>query len=107
MSAYKKVSHYEFEVEGTRLAIVDWTIDTNPDRWSSGNQPWVRIEELDKNGQEDTHMAGELIWTSLPCGKWGWKWFGGRGQFACYGSEALADAIPKFLTTNPLPRAMA
>lgn len=100
MSVYNQVTEFHFEVDGVGLAIVDNDLDgTGP--------PWVAIEETRKNGQEDTHMAGSLVWSELPSGEWGWMWEEGRDMFATYGSESLATAIPKFLTANPLPKEMS
>ena len=93
MNVYKQVTQWEFEVECTRLAIVDWRLDVDPKVW---------IEELDKNGQEDTHMQGVLEYHD---GEWWWT--EGREGFVMYESEALANAIPMFLKDNPFPEEMS
>ena len=60
-AGYEKVTTYEFETEdGMRYGLSQLhPVDNSP--------PWCYIEELRKNGQEDTHMTGVL---GLVNGKW-------------------------------------
>lgn len=60
----------------------------------------MQVEETRKNGQEDTHMAGELVHRD---GKWEWAADWGRGAFDQYGNDGLGDAIPDYLNANPPP----
>jgi len=58
------------------------------------------VEETRKNGQEDTHMAGELVKDAD-----GWRWSADWGceQFKMYGNDGVVDAIPAYLNAHPLP----
>lgn len=85
MSGYVKHVEHRFEVLGEMFAIVAF----DPD--------WVMVEEVRKNGQEDTHMSGELVLCSE------WEWAEGEGAFVRYGSRELADGIVDYLRRWGVP----
>ncbi len=84
---YTRVVEYRFCVCDTAIAITAFGED------------WAIVEEVRKNGQEDTHMSGDL--EKDENGKFAWN--EGESQFVTYGSQALADAIREYLDTNGLP----
>lgn len=88
---YEKIVRYRFKVCDTPIDITE--ID------ESDEGVVVAIEEVEKNGQEDTHMSGALLLDGS-----GWRWIEGRRMFVDYGSERLATAILEFLKTNGLPK---
>lgn len=83
---YEKVVEYHFEVCGEVIAITEF----------SGDRVWV--EEVEKNGQEDCHMAGVLM--KEPSG---WQWDEGEHLFEVYHSKMLADRIRMYINKNGLP----
>jgi anti-sigma regulatory factor (Ser/Thr protein kinase) len=85
--AYKRVVEYHFEVDEEMIAITDVGKD------------YVCVEEVRKNGQEDTHMSGVLVATMD--GKFVWE--EGESMFIEYGSKELADGIRKHLNTHGFP----
>lgn len=85
--AYKKVVTYEFEVLETPIAIVEVGDD------------FVTVEEVEKNGQEDTHMAGVLVATA----DGNFVWEEGEQMFIDYHSNELADGIREYLNTHGFP----
>ena len=87
MEAYIKDVRYLFEVADEVIAITDF------------DESWVHVEEVRKNGQEDTHMSGELVRDGV-----NWDWNSGREMFAEYHSEELADAIAEYLNVHGLPK---
>lgn len=88
---YQKIVYYRFEVCDTPIDITDIAED--------GRQ--VVIEEVEKNGQEDTHMKGVL--EKSESGHW--KWVEGEHMFRDYGSDELADGIVEYLGTHGIPQA--
>lgn len=85
--AYKRVVEYHFEVQGEMFAITD------------SGKDYVRVEEVRKHGPEGTHMLVVLLVTME--GKF--VRVGGESRFVDHGSEALADAICKYLNTYGFP----
>lgn len=85
--AYTKVIHYHFEVAGEVMAITDVGDD------------FVCVEEVNKNGQEDSHMVGVLE----QCVNGMFIWSEGESMFVRYGSKELADGIRKHLNTHGKP----
>jgi len=85
--AYKRVVEYHFEVEDELIAITDIGKDH------------VCVEEVRKNGQEDTHMSGVLVATTD--GRFVWE--EGESMFVEYGSKRLADGIRSHLNTHGFP----
>lgn len=61
---------------------------------------YLHIKETRMNGQEDTHMSGELI---NKAGIWQWASKSDRKSFGEYGNDGVADAIPAYINTNPPP----
>lgn len=84
---YKRVTHYHFEVGDHNLAIVDKSKD------------FLTIEEVDKNGQEDTHMIGVLVATEAGS----FVWESGKNMFDEYGYEGLSDEIREYINTHGIP----
>lgn len=84
---YTKVTQYAFNVLGWQLAL------------EFDNQA-VYIEEMEKNGQEDTHMNGTVLRNDDGTFKWE---EGERRMFVDYGSSRLADGIIEFLDTHGVP----
>lgn len=60
----------------------------------------LQVEETRKNGQEDCHMGGILVKRD---GRWDWEEDWARERFKRYGNDGVADAIPAYLNTHPLP----
>lgn len=85
--SYTRVVEYHFEVEGELIAITDIGKD------------YVRVDEVRRNGQEDTHMTGVLA--RAMDGKFVWQ--EGKDLFVEYGSKELADGIVKHLNTHGAP----
>ena len=92
MSVYEKKVTYEFEVDGQQLALEDL-----------GEGFWG-VEDLRKNGQEDTHMYETVRERN---GKIDWVLEDDFNSFAEYESQEQADAILEFLRANGLPKASA
>lgn len=88
MRPYKKVVEYHFEVEDETIAITDFGAN------------FVCVEEVRKNGQEDTHMSGTLARTAAGT----FQWAEGGASFFKYGSQELADGIRAYLNKHGLPR---
>lgn len=84
---YEKVIEYHFTVCGERIAITNIDCEV------------VYVSEVSKNGQEDTHISGELH-------KVGNKfvWVDGEDMFSQYHSQKLADGIRKHLNKYGLPK---
>ena len=83
---YKQRVEYDFEVGGERLAITDFARD------------YVCVEETRKNGQEDCHMSGVLVYDGIS-----FVWDEGEHSFVEYHSQELADGIREFINSNGLP----
>ena len=90
MSAYEKKVTYEFEVDGQRLGLEDL-----------GEGFWS-VEDLRKNGQEDTHMI-ETVLESKGTIDWLLE-DNSYNSFVEYTSQRQADAILEFLRANGLPK---
>jgi hypothetical protein len=86
--AYTKVVHYHFEVAGEMMSIADVGDD------------FVCVEEVAKNGQEDSHMVGVLEQSDDGL----FAWSEGESMFVLYGSKELADGIRKHLNTHGVPK---
>lgn len=76
---YKRIIQYQFCACGELINITD--LDPDYD--------YVWVEEARKNGQEDCHMAGELLRSHDGT----FVWVEGEEMFVEYGSQELADAI--------------
>lgn len=85
---YQKIVRYRFEVCGTPIDITEIC--------DGGKQ--VVIEEVEKNGQEDTHMSGVLGFDGSK-----WAWVEGERMFCRYGSVSLANGIVEYLNCNGVP----
>lgn len=84
-----------FLVEGESIAITDQGMSDKT------GKRWVWVEEVRKNGQEDTHMSACLDETDD-----GWKYDeveGGGDCFETYHSKSLKDGIREYLKNNPPP----
>lgn len=84
---YRRVTAYHFRVEGEEIAITQI------------GQDYVCVEEVSKNGQEDTHMAGVLVMTTD--GQFVWE--EGEEMFARYTDQSVADGIREYLNKHGLP----
>ncbi len=93
--SYKRMVSFEFVVDGI------WLVTTGIHRNSNG--VFIDVEELRKNGEEDTHMHGYL---KLTDGKWSWD-PDEHENFSKYESESFADAIVAFVNENPPPESEA
>lgn len=87
MKPYQKVVEYHFEVQDETIAITD-----------IGND-FVCVEEVRKNGQEDSHMVGVLSRTADNT----FEWKEGERMFVEYGSQELADGICAYLSLHGVP----
>lgn len=85
---YKKTVIYEFEIDGEYFGI------TRHDSTS------FSVEEMRKNGQEDTHMGGEAI---LEDGKWKWDY----ESFSDYLGDNVAIAVLAYVQEHGLPQDQA
>lgn len=72
----------------------------SPSLWHDG-QRLLYIQELRKNGQEDTHQAGDAMFEN---GAWVWVDDDGGHMFDKYGIGS--DKILEFLNENPVPDEM-
>lgn len=89
---YEKEVRYIFEIQGELLAVTDWSKEPDGD--------WLVIQECRKNGQEDTHMSGELRRNG-----WGeWFWFEGEQSFVQQESREFADDVLGFIQKNGIPK---
>lgn len=88
---YRLHKELRFEVCGEEFTVT---------QLYAGDQSTLFVEEVRKNRQEDTHMAGEL---QLRNGKWEWEDDWARKQFARYGNEGVEVAIPAYLDAHPIP----
>ena len=86
---YHAQTSYHFEFCGEDLMISDGTKD------------WVEVEEVRKNGQEDTHMRGCLV---KNCdGLWHWDYADDGSSFETYGSKHLRAGIQEYLNRHGSP----
>lgn len=89
MKGYKVHTEYRFEALGELIAITDIAFDGS----------CVTVEEVRKNGQEDTHCTGVIAREADV----GWTWDEGRDMFARYHSEKLANAILAHIRIYGIP----
>lgn len=87
---YKKIVYYRFEVCGELIDITEIAEDGTV----------IVLEEVRKNGQEDTHMAGVL--EKAESGVWVWE--EGEDSFRDYGSDDLADGILEHINKHGAPQ---
>lgn len=81
---YERCVTYQFEANGETWAL--GTLELHRDGSLS-----CEVEETRKNGQEDTHMGGPLIFED---GQWEWGDNGNGGSLIVeYASQETADAI--------------
>lgn len=85
--AYDRVVEYHFKVDGEVFSITDFGDD------------YVCVEEVRKNGQEDTHMSGVLVLDENRK----FVWEDGYNMFIEYGWKRLADGIRKYINTHGIP----
>ena len=93
MEPYLKHVEYRFEAEGQIIAAS--VLEDSPDGY------WLSVEDVRKNGQEDTHMSGVVVLSND-----GWRWDdneGGSLAFDTYGSDGIAQAIIDYLNEHPHP----
>ena len=97
MNYTKRVS-YSFEVDDIRFAIVDWSWPCSCGGLNDqDNVDWVFIEELSKNGQEDTH-----IYLEADKFKDGWEIDRDEACTAIYYlGEDIVHSVEKYLNDNP------
>ncbi len=88
MSAYQKVTEYHFDASDELISITFFSEHT------------IELEEVRKNGQEDTHMKGTLYKKG---GLWEWENGTGNTMFAEYHGQDLEDAILDYIQKNGLP----
>ena len=88
MEIYKKHVEYHFEVCGELVAL------------TVSNKNSCYVEEVRKNGQEDTHMSGDPVRNIQ--GKMEWE--DGEETFSRYHSKKLADGIQKYVNKHGLPK---
>lgn len=86
-SPYRRVVTHEFRVCDELIAITDFDED------------FVYVEEVAKNGQEDSHMSGKLVTDCHGV----FIWAEGEEQFIEYHSEKLADGIRQHINRHGLP----
>lgn len=84
---YKIVFQHHFSVGDEVIAITDIGKD------------FVCVEEVRKNGHEDTHMKGVLAVAD----DGGITWEEGEDMFVQYHSQQLADGIRQYLIDNGFP----
>lgn len=92
MSAYDRRVLYVFEVLDQMFATAG--IET------CECETYVEVEEMRKNGQEDTHMSGVFVLTD---GTWVWDRDPDFNSFDEYWGPDLGPAIEEYLNTNPPP----
>ncbi len=92
--AYNKVIHYEFEVDG-----IDLQLEVIRD--GASGISGLFVEETHKNGQEDCHMSGELIF-NLTDDLWEWE-SESFSEPTNMGSQKLADGIVKYINKHGVP----
>ena len=86
IQAYELNKQYLFEVEGVLYFIDDFTYS------------YAEVEEVRKNGQEDTHMRGSLLLNEDE--KWEWE----DENFSCYAGVKTAQAILDYVQHNGIPQ---
>lgn len=87
MNPYKTTIIYEFEIDGEYFGITDFGAD------------FFEVDEMTKNGQEDTHMGGYAV---LKDGAWAWDY----ESFSEYMDAGTAAAILAYVTEHGLPIAV-
>ncbi len=92
--AYQKVVKYSFEAGG-----IHWYCSSILSN-KYDEEIWVDIEELKKNGQEDTHMSGTAEYID---GEWSWGVEGDPSQIKTYGGQHACDEIINYLNTHKHP----
>ena len=88
MATYKKHVEYHFECDDEHWAI------SPPDKWGR-----LTISELRNNGQEDTHMTGDIE----KSGNGEWVWSNDDNTIFEYGGNETAGKLLGFINSNPLP----
>ncbi len=91
MSAYQKVTEYYFEANDELISITFFSEHT------------IELEEVRKNGQEDTHMKGTL-YKNKDSGLWEWENGTGNTMFSEYHGQDLEDSILDYIQKNGLPQ---
>lgn len=89
--AYKKVTEHHFKVDDEVIAITYFNNESGV----------IELEEVRKNGQEDTHMKATMYRNND--GVWEWENGNGNTMFAEYHSEDLEDSIIAYIQENGCP----
>lgn len=82
---YIKVVQYQFEVRGVDLYLEPGHIT-------------AFVSEVAKNGQEDSHMTGELRNDGEE-----WTWYSGEASFVRQEGQDFADAVLAYVNQHGLP----
>ena len=88
---YEKITQYGFAVNGMDVLVSSiYFRDT---------RPFVTVEDASKNGQEDAHMIGELIFDK---GVWAW-YDDSYSSFVFYEGSDYANGIVDYLNKKRHP----
>lgn len=90
--AYKKVIDHTFKVCDVLISITYFNNDAGI----------IKLEEVRKNGQEDTHMKATM-YRDDDSGVWEWENGNGNTMFAEYHSQDLEDSILAYIQQNGCP----
>lgn len=86
MKPYKKQIKYYFEIQEEGIHAY-WYKDT------------ICVEEVRKNGQEDTHCEGQLFFEDDV-----WVWYEEPYNFNRYFGEEFSEEIRNYINNNKLPK---
>lgn len=92
-SPYKKITSWVFNVKGELWRITGF----EPGMCNENKVPgfWVFVEKVRNNGQEDTHMTGEI---HIPSKTWNTE------NISTYSSETTRDAIADYIELHGTPK---
>ena len=96
MSGYKPSTTYDFECAHGNWAITGAGAD------GTTGEPWLSFEEMDKNGQEDSHIYGTI---SRVDGVWRVD-EETRTQITMYFDESTSVAIEKYVQAHGIPEGL-